>query len=202
MSTEPPSDPYEPDWDGYFAARADRPPRPLLIEAVALFERPGQALDLGAGGGIDTRFLLDRGWRVVAIDGNADSVRRLEELTPDAHGRLRVHRADLAADLRLEPVDLVHAGFSLPFCRRDRFDALWRQVEAALPHRGILAGQLFGDRDSWAADYDDMTFHTASDVDRLLQGWEVLRLDVHEHDGDSYVGPKHWHVFHILARRS
>jgi trans-aconitate methyltransferase len=202
MSTEPSGDPYDPDWDGYFAARADRPPRPLLVEAVDLFDRPATALDLGAGGGIDTRYLLDRGWRVVAIDSSVDAVRRLEELTPDADGRLRVRRADFASDLGLEPVDLVHAGFSLPFCRPDRFAALWRQVEAALPSRGILAGQLFGDRDSWAADYDDMTFHTALDVDRLLHGWEVLRLDVHEHDGDSYVGPKHWHVFHLLARRS
>jgi SAM-dependent methyltransferase len=198
---EPSGDPYGPDWDGYFAAREDRQPRQLLVEAVELFERPGRALDLGAGGGVDTRFLLSRGWHVVAIDSSADAVRRLGELAPGSDGRLRVRQADFAGDLGLESVDLVHAGFSLPFCRPDRFDALWRQVEAALPHRGILAGQLFGDRDSWAARYDDMTFHTASEVDRLLHGWEVLRLDVHEHDGDSYVGPKHWHVFHILARR-
>jgi len=29
----------------------------------------------------------------------------------------------------------------------------------------------------------------------------VLSLEVADHDGSSYVGPKHWHVFHVLARR-
>ena len=65
----------------------------------------------------------------------------------------------------------------------------------------MLAAQLFGDRDSWAAGYDDMTFHTDSDVDVLFRDWEVLSLEVADHDGSSYVGPKHWHVFHVLARR-
>jgi SAM-dependent methyltransferase len=194
--------PYGLDWDGYFEARADRPPRPLLIEAMELFDRPGRAVDLGAGGGIDTRFLLDRGWTVVAIDNSPDAVRRLAELVEIADGRLEVRVADLADDLGLAPVELVHAGFSLPFCPPDRFEALWRQVEAALPSGGVLVGQLLGDRDGWAAEYgDDLTFHTAADVDRLLRGWDVRQLNVADHDGDSYAGPKHWHVFHILAVR-
>ena len=124
--------PYGPDWDGYFEARVDRPPRPLLIDAMELFDRPGRAIDLGAGGGIDTRHLLDRGWSVVSIDNSPDAVRRLSELTA-ADGRLQIRQADLTGDLGLEPADLVHAGFSLPFCPPDRFAALWRQVEAAWP---------------------------------------------------------------------
>ena len=199
---ESPDDPYDGDWDGYFAARADRPPRPLLVEAVELFDDPGHAVDLGAGGGIDTRFLLDRGWRVTAIDNSPDAVRRLTELDGAVDGRLRVRQADLTGDLDLEPVELLHAGFSLPFCPPSRFPALWRQVEAALIGGGVLAGQLFGDRDSWAAEYEDMTFHTATQVDQLLRGWQVRRVEVADHDGTSYVGPKHWHVFHILARRT
>ena len=198
---EPSGSPYGPDWDGYFEARADRPPRPLLLDAMELFDRPGRAIDLGAGGGIDTRYLLDRGWSVIAIDNSPDAVRRLSELTPAADGRLQIRQADLTGDLGLEPVDLVHAGFSLPFCPPDRFAALWQQVEAALPTGGVLAAQLFGDRDSWAAGYDDMTFHTDSDVDVMFRGWEVLSLEVADHDGSSYVGLKHWHVFHVLARR-
>jgi trans-aconitate methyltransferase len=197
---ERPGSPYRADWDGYFEARSERPPRPLLVEAIGLFDRPGRAIDLGAGGGVDTRVLLDRGWSVTAIDNSPDAVRRLNALAA-ADGRLDVRRADLADDLGLEPVDLIHAGFSLPFCRPDRFDALWRQVEAALPSGGVLAAQLFGDQDTWAGEYDDMTFHTRSEVDELFRDWDVLSLEVADHDGSSYVGPKHWHVFHVLARR-
>jgi SAM-dependent methyltransferase len=193
---------YGDDWEGYFEARSGRPPRPLLVEALDRFERPGHAVDLGAGSGIDTEFLLDRGWRVTAIDNSPAAVRRLRGLAAKADGRLDVSAADLADDLGLEPVELLHAGFSLPFCPPDRFDALWRQVEAAVAAGGVLVGQLFGDRDTWAADYgDEMTFHTTAEVDRLLRGWDVRRMHVADHDGDSYLGPKHWHVFHILAVR-
>ncbi|HKE70321.1 MAG TPA: methyltransferase domain-containing protein [Nocardioidaceae bacterium] len=197
---ELPGSPYRADWDGYFEARSERPPRPLLVEAIGLFDRPGRAVDLGAGGGVDTRVLLDRGWSVTAIDNSPDAVRRLNALAA-ADGRLDVRRADLADDLGLEPVDLIHAGFSLPFCRPDRFDALWHQLEAALPSGGVLAAQLFGDQDTWAGEYDDMTFHTRAEVDDLFRDWDVLSLEVADHDGSSYVGPKHWHVFHVLARR-
>ena len=38
-----------------------RPPWPLLERAVALHERPGKALDLGAGAGRDALFLLEKG---------------------------------------------------------------------------------------------------------------------------------------------
>jgi SAM-dependent methyltransferase len=198
---EPPGKPYGSDWEGYYAARSERPVRPLLVEAVDLFARPGRAVDLGAGGGVDTRFLLERGWRVTAIDNDADAVRRLTDLAADADGRLVVRHGDLADDLGLEPVELIHAGFSLPFCPPDRFPALWRQVEDAVGPGGVLVAQLFGDRDSWAGEYDDLTFHTAEEVDRLLGDWQVRRLEIADHDGTSYVGPKHWHVFHILARR-
>jgi trans-aconitate methyltransferase len=199
---ERPTDPYGSGWEGYFAARSNRPPRPILVEAADLFDRPRRAVDLGAGSGVDSRFLVDRGWQVTAIDNSADAMRRLTELAASANGSLRVRQADLADDLDLEPVELVHAGFSLPFCPPDRFQALWRQIESALVAGGVLAAQLFGDRDSWAAAYDDLTFHTADEVDRLIRGWQVRRIQVAEHDGTSYVGPKHWHVFHIVARRA
>jgi len=195
--------PERPDavgWAGYYAARLDREPRPLLVEAVDMVPRPGRAVDLGAGAGIDTRFLLESGWRVTAIDNDPDALRRLSELG-GSDGALEVRHGDLDEQLDLGSVDLVHAGFSLPFCRPDRFAALWRQLEGALDGGGVLAGQLFGDRDSWAGVYDDMTFHTTDEVDMLLRGWDVRRLEIEDRDGTSYVGPKHWHLLHVLARR-
>ena len=41
------------------------------------------------------------------------------------------------------------------------------------------------------------------DVDtvRLVDGLELLALDEEDQDGDSFLGPKHWHVFDVIARR-
>ena len=45
-----------------------------------------------------------------------------------------------------------------------------------------------------------MNFHDRRQVDELLTGLEVLDLVEEEDDGMSFSGPKHWHVFHIVAR--
>jgi len=38
-------------------------------------------------------------------------------------------------------------------------------------------------------------------VDALLDGLDILRLEETERDGHAFSGPKHWHTFDILARK-
>ncbi len=45
-----------------------------------------------------------------------------------------------------------------------------------------------------------MTFHTRSEVDRLLAELDVVALRETERDGEAFSGPKHWHVYDIIAR--
>jgi len=47
-----------------------------------------------------------------------------------------------------------------------------------------------------------MTFHNRTEVESLLAGFEVERLDEEEDDSVTPRGEaKHWHIFHIVARR-
>ncbi|MGO4664391.1 hypothetical protein AB4Z14_21225 [Terrabacter sp. 2TAF16] len=46
-----------------------------------------------------------------------------------------------------------------------------------------------------------MTFLTRSQMAELLQGLDLLPLDEEDEDGHAFTGPKHWHVFHVLARQ-
>ena len=47
-----------------------------------------------------------------------------------------------------------------------------------------------------------MTFLSRPEVDGLLDSLEVERLVEVEEDGRTAVGtPKHWHLFHVVARR-
>ena len=74
-------------------------------------------------------------------------------------------------------------------------------MRATLRPGGRFCGQLFGPRDEWAP-AADMTFLTREQVEQLLDGWEIERLDELEQDGHTAVGkPKHWHLFHVVARR-
>ena len=54
---------------------------------------------------------------------------------------------------------------------------------------------------SWAGD-PGMTFHARREVEGLLNGLQILRLQETEHDGHAFSGPKHWHTFDILARKN
>jgi hypothetical protein len=46
-----------------------------------------------------------------------------------------------------------------------------------------------------------MTFHSLAQVRVLLGGFDVVQLHEQDEHGPSYAGPKHWHVFHVIATK-
>jgi SAM-dependent methyltransferase len=193
----------EDDWTAYYEATARRPPRRTLLFAL---DRGGaatgrSAVDLGCGDGRDTIELLRRGWSVLAIDSEPAAIRRLRgrpDLPPGAPLEARCARFE---DADWPESDLVNASFCLPLCPPERFPALWSRIRASLKPGGRFAGQLYGDRDGWAGD------PSITHVDRgaalgLLDGLAVELFDEEESDSVTPCGePKHWHIFHIVARR-
>src|SRR5690348_1289170 len=98
-------------WSAYWDAAAGRPPRRTLLEAADRFTAPGFAVDLGCGDGRDAVELLRRGWRVLAIDAEAEALRRLEarpDLPAGAALELRCARFE---DEAWPDCDLVNASF-------------------------------------------------------------------------------------------
>lgn len=189
-------------WSEYWNAVAGRPPRPTLLFALDRFGgQQGFAVDLGCGAGRDAIELLRRGWRVLGIDAEEEAVGRLRarpDLPPDA--RLETLAAKFE-DAPWPPADLVNASFSLPFCPPDRFPALWGKIGASLLPGGRFCGQLFGERDGWAG-RPGLAAHRREEAEALLDGLDVEKFEEEEADGKTAVGrPKHWHIFHIVARR-
>ncbi|HSC51922.1 MAG TPA: methyltransferase domain-containing protein [Gaiellaceae bacterium] len=177
-----------------------------MLEALARFEAEGtrgSAVDLGCGTGRDTVELLRRGWRVLALDGQVEAIRRLEarsDLRAEWRSRLETLVSPFE-EARWPDTDLVSSSFALPFCRPDAFPALWSRIVASLRPGGRFCGQLFGDRDGWS-DEDGMTFLTRRSLDELLAGLDVERLDEVEEDGHTALGEdKHWHLYHLVVRK-
>jgi tellurite methyltransferase len=189
-------------WPEYWNAVAGRPPRPTLLFSLERFgPRRGFAVDLGCGEGRDAIELLRRGWRVLCIDAEEEAVRRLRE------------RPDLPEDTRLETLvqkfedaswpaaDLVNASFSLPFCPPDRFPELWQRIRESLLPGGRFCGQLLGERDEWAG-RPGLATHRRVEVEALLDGLAVEKLEEEEEDGKTALGrAKHWHIFNVVACR-
>ncbi|HEX6580981.1 MAG TPA: hypothetical protein VF195_08930 [Actinomycetota bacterium] len=101
----------------------------------------------------------------------------------------------------LPPADLVLASFSLPFCPPEAFPDLWVRIRGSLRPDGRFAGELFGDRDTWASD-PEMTFHDVDAARALFHGLELESFVEEEEDGEAFDGPKHWHVFHVIVKRT
>jgi SAM-dependent methyltransferase len=192
------------DWAAYYSSTIGREPRPLFTKGMAALEAaglaPGQAIEIGFGDGRETLALLEAGWRVLAIDSAPAAAEVLLPQVP-AHvaGRLEIQSVP-AEDADLPPFDLLYAGYSLPFLDVDAFDRFWSAARDRLRPGGILVVNFFGPHDSWAG-REGMRFIDADDVHRLVDGLELLALDEEDQDGNSFLGPKHWHVFDVIARR-
>ncbi len=154
-------------------------------------------MDLGCGAGVETKAMLDNGWDVTAIDGEAALRSRLFRLVGD-HPALRVRVSSFEA-LDIPPADLLYAGYSLPFVPPEEFSALWARIRQALRPGARLAVDLFGDRDDWVGQRA-MTFVSRPRVEELLDGMQIVSIEEEDEAGRAHSGPKHWHVFHVIAR--
>ena len=127
-------------------------------------------------------------------------LRPMFQLAEDERGRLET-RVSQFQTAEWPPADLVNASFALPFCPPGDFPEVWERIEQSLHPGGRFSGHLFGDRDEWS-DEDDMTFQTRAGAAALLSRLEVELFDEVEEDGSTAVGEqKHWHLFHVVARR-
>lgn len=165
-----------------------------------MFETPGEALDVGAGGGRDTTHLLRNGWRVTAVDASPYAMAALRRMP-----RQRQLQVVVTAFEKFEPTeyDLVNAQFSLPFIPPAHFNATVRRLRDSLRPGGIMAATFFGEHDEWNVAGTELTFSTRADIEYIFRGWDLVELTETDEDGHTADGtPKHWHVFHVIARRT
>lgn len=195
------ADPNEHNWDEYYRAVEGRPVRQLLIDAVEKFESPGFAIDVGCGGGIETRELLRRGWEVLALDREESAFEYLRAgLSESELSRLTTRRVSFA-ELELPPADLIWAGLSLPFCEPDQFSSLWHTITDAVRPGGRFAGDLFGVRHVWRSN-PEMTFLTSEQMENSLHEFEIERMtEVDEDRPTAFEGMQHWHACAVVARK-
>jgi SAM-dependent methyltransferase len=191
-------------WEDYYKAVEGRPLRPLFEEAVAFLPsvRGGEplrvAIDFGCGDGSETLALLAQGWRVVAVDGAPEAIARLRASVPAENAKRLTTVVAPFHEVELADADFVYAGLSLPFCAPGEFANVWRAITQALGGGGVFAGHFLGPHDGWAST-PDMTFQTGEELELLFEGFDVHLFREEDEDGEAVSGPKHWHVFHVIA---
>jgi tellurite methyltransferase len=188
-------------WYKYAERARDRPPRPLLVEAAQLTTNRDAAIDIGAGALNDVLFLLDAGFaHVIALDGEPIAQDIADTIPPDRFRYVIASFEDFA--FPFAAYDLLNAQYALPFIRADQFERVFDAIIASLRPGGIITGQFFGDRDDWVGT-PNMTFHSREAAEALLAPLTVLafREEDDPHSQTISGTPKHWHLFHFIARK-
>lgn len=106
------------------------------------------AIDLGCGKGGATNYLLQKGWRVIAVDYSRSALKALELQNSKEvkSGQLRIIEAEVAAFVPSEPADLVIAADVLPYINPSKFHATWTKIhDTFIKDNGFFVGSLFRD---------------------------------------------------------
>lgn len=187
------------DWSSYYDLTRSGPPRPLLVEAVEYVANRNRAIDIGGGALRDTRYLLRQGFDVTVIDKSSHLREEAQKIDSD---QLHAYVTSFEEfDFGNQQYDLAAALFALPFNPPGTFNEVFTKIKQSLVAEGIFCGQFFGVHDSWVS-RESMTFHTKEQVNALLADMEIIRFEEKEEDGATADGTaKHWHMFHVIARK-
>lgn len=190
-------------WSDYYQSTLSKPLHPLFSILEPHLLEKGSAIDLGCGVGHAVKWLAGKGWTVTAIDGHEMALEIVQSrLSEKERGRVET-RQSMLEDALIEPgmYDLVVASYSLFFVEdKARLAELWNRIQVGLKPGGIFLFELLGLRDDWA---DRLLTHSADELSGLLKDWEVIHLEEAEQDGHTSQGmTKHWHVYHVIAKKS
>ncbi|MGI9609302.1 MAG: class I SAM-dependent methyltransferase [Acidimicrobiia bacterium] len=191
------------EWSGFIEATADIEPTAFHAFAMPLVGSDGdgrQAIDLGFGGGRDTRVFLANGWSVYATDVTPEAAQiLLSRVDPDQRDRLTIEIGRFH-EVNLPMADLVYASYSLPFAAGD-FEASVDAALAAVRPGGWFAGVFFGVNDEWIS--PEVAAVTREWIGARFAGWESIRIDEFDDDGEFGMegDTKHWHWYFVAAQR-
>lgn len=188
-------------WSQYYDLTQDGQPSALLVRALPYVLHKGDALDVGAGALKDSKLLLSQGFNVTAVDSEPQVAELADKISSDKF-ELCITPFE-SFDFPKKKFDLVSAMMSLPFEKPQTFNAVFGRIKDSLKKGGIFCGQFFGLKDSWNVPNSQMTFHDSQEIAvDLAQGLEPIEFWEEEKEGMTARGAvKHWHVFHLIARK-
>ncbi len=168
---------------------------------MELCPTPGVAIDLGCGSGAETVALIEKGWRVLAIDAETSSLEAIRSLMPAGSDRLTLRKSRFEDLTELPDADFVYSFHSLPFCERASFDRVLALVRSGVVPGGVLAVSLFGPNDAWVKGGKVSGISKDAWLNSLIE-FEMLHFhEVDDVGPTALEGPKHWHTFETIARK-
>jgi SAM-dependent methyltransferase len=206
LNYQPENTYLESEWLGYYKwTNESSEPWETLYKTVEFFQEekiePQVALDLGCGVGTDTAFLVENGWKVIAVDAESIAQDFLFAKVPEAkRNDITFVTSTYENFIFPQEIQIINASFALPFCRPEYFEDVMLQITSSISVGGRFCGHFFGPNDTWATD-TSMVFLDNEQIIEYFRDFNIEYFKEEEKDDVSGSGFKHWHIYHIIAKK-
>jgi len=160
----------------------------------------GAALDIGAGAGNDSAWLLENGFTVTSLDKDASKLRANEAL----NGKATI--LELSWDefvFTPNSLNLIIAQNTFPFLSREKTERVIVDAVSALQSGGFICYTLFGPKDAWAHK-ENMHFVSYEDAIAFA---EKLPVEIFYRSNEIGYGStmsgdmKFWEIHRIILKK-
>jgi len=180
------------------------PPRELAKKIIKYLDKDRLILDCGSGAGNDTIFFASQGYKVIALDKETKILEnRLKNLS-DIKDSITVIKSNIM-DFEIGGIDCFYSSLTLSFLSKKDFYALWNDIRNKLKKHTVIGINIFGNRDEWYRDTDEMTFMDQKEFTSLFIDFTILESSENERIGtcmgeNGETKKKKWHIFECIAK--
>lgn len=206
---KPPEENKPWDWKEYYGLLEDKGHTKYLETAVTDYcKEKGEALDVGAGNLRDTKYLLEQGFVVTAVDPSPVSV----ELANELNNKSLIMLSEPIGKIDFEEnrFSLVNAQGILFHLPEPRFSFVLEKIKKSLKTDGVLCADFIGENDDWSE--GDKVIMSRQKLEELFNDFDIKYLKEYEADesqettekkakykNDPNYKPKHWHHVDVIA---
>jgi SAM-dependent methyltransferase len=193
------------DWGKYYELVKDASHSGVLEKAIEQYApQEGYALDMGAGNLRDTKYLLQKGYTVTAIDSSPLSIQMAQNLD---NPNLEMF-GDVVGNYSFPPehFSIVNAQGLLFHFQKPRFLFLIQKIYETLKKGGVLSANFIGEKHSWNYEATSKTIVNKKELEEILEGFEIVFLKEFEEDESEETvkikgkeKPTHWHAINVIA---
>ena len=197
-------------WGTYREKTKNELPKKLLVKLLENL-KPGDAIELGPGAGIDSLYMLKNGWNVLGIDNAPETEEDIRQLIRKNEEELEnrfsfINQKFEELQLPKDSCDLLVGFNSLFFCRPEKFKDFFQNLADAIRPGGYLLINLLGKNDDWnKTQSQEKTFLSREEILDLLKDFEINESGIRENELDKKTAVsqkiKHWHTFFICAKK-
>jgi SAM-dependent methyltransferase len=167
------------DWEEYFERVGINTPSHMVTDFIKKNRYPcldkNIALDLGAGNGDSTKYLLEQGMVVYAVDFHDIAIKRIKnrkDIINQQNLKLIQSSFEELNWQQLPQLDAVIAINTLPWISKREFNKTFKAIFHQLKPGGLLILKTFGVNRPFGK--SKPTMHTREEFDNLIQEYEIL----------------------------